>query len=175
MPGTVGVCCKNKGIFLSTSFNFGQVCLAHQSSCDDSCLVSFQTLYYLSIAHGLRGPGRQLDDWTQLVRLLLAKLTHFIWIFKRKCFPNTCSNIWFSLEDFEWGAKFKVGRRSSLTKVLASVPSIIWSSGRHTHVNNFQVLTQASILGTRYNCQHLIYTTKPFLIVTSQKTRTGSC
>lgn len=146
MPGIVGVCWENKGIFLFTPFNLGQVCLAHQSSSNDSCLVCFQTLYYFSTARSLRGPGRQLHSWTWLARPVLAKLTKFIYIFKRKRLPNTCSNMWFSLEDFGWGTKFKVCRRSSLMKVLASVPRITQSNGRLIHVNNFQGPTWAFIL-----------------------------
>lgn len=118
LPGIVGVCWTNKGNFIFTCFKFGQVYLAHLSSCDDSCLVVFQTLYYLSTAQRLRGPGRQLDSWNWLTRPVLAKLTHFMWILKRKDFLNTCSNMWFSLEDFEWGAKFKAVRSSSLIKVV---------------------------------------------------------
>ena len=172
LPGTVGVCWTNKGIFLFTSFNFGQIYLAHQSSCDDGCLVAFQRRYYLSIAHSRRGPGRQLDSWTWLPRPVFTKLTHFTWILKRKGFLNTWSNLWFSLENFKWRVKYKVVRRNSLIKVLASSPRIVWPNGRH--VTNFQDPTWDSNLDTRSSCQHLTCTTERFLTVASQKAATGS-
>lgn len=157
LPGTVGVCWTNKGIFLFTSFNFGQIYLAHQSSCDDGCLVAFQRRHYLSTTHSRRGPGRQLDSWTWLPRPVFTKLTHFTWILKRKGFLNTCSNLWFSLENFEWGVTYKVVRRNLLVKILASIPRIVWPNGRH--VSNFQDPTWASILDARSGCRHLTCTT----------------
>lgn len=95
VPTSVGVCWANKGTFLFTSFNFGQVYPTHQHSDDDRCLVSFQTeLMKYSRLRGQRVIGQLSSAGEDLVS---KTHTHLIWVFRRRGFPKlpqVCDSPW---------------------------------------------------------------------------------